>query len=46
MTTYFIQAILGDRFEDLYVTAATPAAALVIAKQQTTLKHRFTRFAF
>jgi hypothetical protein len=46
MTTYLVQAILGDDFEDLYIAARNEAEAVEIAKQQTTLKSRWTRFVF
>jgi hypothetical protein len=45
MQTFLVQAILGDAFEDLYVTAASAAEAIAKAKTMTTLRHRFTRFA-
>jgi hypothetical protein len=44
MKTYLVQAILGDRFEDLLVKARSPEAAVEKAKKATTLKSRFTRF--
>lgn len=44
MQTFMIQAILGEAFEDLYITAATVEAALALAPSLTTLRHRFTRF--
>jgi hypothetical protein len=44
MTTYLVQAIYGDRFEDLYVSARSEAEALVKASKATTLKSRWTRF--
>lgn len=43
---FFIQARLGDKFEDMYIRARTPERALEKAKKQTTLKHRFTNFVF
>jgi hypothetical protein len=42
--TFHIQAILGDRFEDIYVEATDAAEARRIAAQLTTLKSRWTRF--
>ena len=44
MTTYLIQAQLGDRFEDLYVPARNEAEAIAKARKLTILKHRFTNF--
>lgn len=45
MTTYLVQAILGEAFEDLYVEARNEAEAIAKAKKATTLKSRWTRFA-
>ena len=42
--TFFVQAILCDRFEDLYIEARNVDEALAKAKEQTTLRHHFTRF--
>ncbi|WP_154707531.1 hypothetical protein [Brucella abortus] len=44
MTTYLVQAQLGDRFEDLYVQARSEREALAKARRLTTLKHHFTNF--
>lgn len=44
MTTYLVQAILGEQFEDLYITASDENAAVEIAKKTTALKSRWTRF--
>lgn len=44
MTTYLVQAIYGDRFEDLHVRARSEAEALVKARKATTLKSQWTRF--
>lgn len=44
MTTYLVQARLGDSFEDLHVKASSPEAAVEKAKKATTLKSRWTRF--
>lgn len=44
MTTYMIQACLGDAFEDLYVQAATVEQAIEKAKILTNFKSRWTRF--
>lgn len=42
--TYFVQVILGDDFEDLYIKATSRADAIAKAKQVTTIKHRFATF--
>lgn len=44
MITYMVQAILGDRFEDLYIVARNADEAIAKASKITTLKNRFTRF--
>lgn len=47
MTTYMIQAILGDLFEDFYIKARSPQAAIVKARRLvkgTRLAHPYTRF--
>lgn len=44
MITFSVQAILGDRFEDLLVKARTEAEAIRKAEKITTLKSRWTRF--
>lgn len=44
MTTYLVQAILGDAFEDLYIEARNPAEAIAKATKATSLKSRWTRF--
>jgi hypothetical protein len=44
MLTFMVQAILGERFEDIYVTAGSEAEAIRKAEQLTTLKSRWTRF--
>lgn len=44
MTAYSVQAILGDRFEDILVKAKSEAAAIEKAKKATTLKSIWTRF--
>ena len=44
MTTYSVQAILGDRFEDILVKARTEAEAVEKATKLTSLKSRWTRF--
>lgn len=44
MQVWFVQAILGDRFEDLYLKAASAEEALALAEQATALKSRWTRF--
>lgn len=44
MQVWFVQAVLGDRFEDLYLEASSAEEALVFAKRATTLKSRWTRF--
>ena len=43
-TTYLIQAILGERFEDLYVEARSVQEAIRKAEKLTTLRSRWTRF--
>lgn len=44
MITYHVQAILGDRFEDIYVDAKSAAAAVVKARKATTLVSQWTLF--
>lgn len=44
--TYFVQAILGDEFEDLYVEASSYAEAVSKARKLTRLQSRWTSFAF
>jgi hypothetical protein len=43
-TAYFVQAQLGDQFEDLIIKAKTPAEAIAKARKATRLQHRFTAF--
>jgi len=42
--TFLIQAILGDRFEDLYIEASSAAEAIRKARKLTSLESRWTRF--
>lgn len=44
MVTFMVQAILGERFEDIYVEARNEAEAIRKAEKLTTLKSRWTRF--
>lgn len=44
MQTYMVQAILGDRFEDIYVDAKNEQSAILKAKKITSLKSTWTRF--
>ncbi len=44
MSTYSVQAILGDRFEDILVKASSEQDAINKAEKITTLKSRWTRF--
>jgi hypothetical protein len=47
MNTYTVQAQLGTRFEDVRVTARTPAEAIAKARaalKGTALDHRFTNY--
>lgn len=44
MQTYFVQVILGDLFEDIYVKATSRADAIAKAKEVTTIKHRFATY--
>jgi len=44
METYLVQAILYDKFEDLYVKAASEQEAIEKAKKMTTLKSTFVNF--
>lgn len=43
-TTWMVQAILGEQFEDVYVTARTAEEAIAKARKATALKSRWTRF--
>ena len=45
MQVWLVQVILGERFEDLYVTAKSASAAIAKARKQTTLPARWARFA-
>jgi hypothetical protein len=47
MRTYFVQAILGDKFEDLHVkcsTIATRAQIIARARRMTTLRGQWVKF--
>ncbi len=47
MTTYFVQATLGNKFEDLYVRCAanaTRAQIIEAARKVCTINHRFVNF--
>jgi len=44
METYLVQAILCDKFEDLYVKATSEQEAIEKAKKMTSLKSRFVNF--
>jgi hypothetical protein len=47
MTTYLVQAQLGDLFEDFYIKARNPAEAIRKARRLvkgTRLDNRFTNF--
>ena len=44
METYLVQAILCDKFEDLYVKASNEQEAIEKAKKMTTIKSRFVNF--
>ena len=44
MTTYIVQAIYGNQFEDLYVEARSPEQAVAKARKLTSLRSRWTRF--
>lgn len=44
MTAYLVQAQLGDRFEDVYVTAKDEASAIRKARKLSILKGHFVNF--
>jgi len=44
METYLVQAILCDKFEDLYVKATSEQEAIEKARKMTSFKSRFVNF--
>ena len=42
--TYLVQAILCDKFEDLYVKATSEQEAIEKARKMTSFKSRFVNF--
>jgi hypothetical protein len=42
--TYLVHVRLCEKFEDLYVEATSPEAAIAAAKKLTTLNVRWARF--